>query len=285
VHAALHLLRAGQAENEGDVETMGSELAAARAGFADVGDAWGLAMALFMESGRLMLGGALEQAQRTLVHAQDALEGLNADTGAGLLDLRIADVLLRLGDVDGARERARHARERRDLGSDDTAFVQAMLARIAWVAGDLEAARAELTDAYERLRRHGFSLPEHGHGRALIDALAAIVDADDGELEAAERRLAAGYATAVATRDMPIVAVVGVAAAAVALARGQADEAGELLGAAAAIRGADDFTSPEVARVRDRAPSAAYGRGRALTREHALARIEAAASRAAPVGP
>jgi hypothetical protein len=37
--------------------------------------------------------------------------------------------------------------------------------------------------------------------------------------------------------------------------------------------------------VRDRARAAAYDRGRGLSREHALARIEAAASRAAPVGP
>jgi hypothetical protein len=71
----------------------------------------------------------------------------------------------------------------------------------------------------------------------------------------------------------------------VAAARGDADEAAELLGAAAAVRGADDFTSPEVARVRDSARSAGYDRGRALARAEALARLEAAASRAAPVGP
>ncbi len=84
---------------------------------------------------------------------------------------------------------------------------------------------------------------------------------------------------------MPVVSSVGVAAAHIAAARGNADEAAELLGAAAAIRGGDDFTSPEVAAVRDEARSAAYDRGRALSREEALARLEAAASRAAPVGP
>lgn len=84
---------------------------------------------------------------------------------------------------------------------------------------------------------------------------------------------------------MPIVGVTGVAAAMVAVARGRADEAAELLGAAAAVRGADDFTSPEVARLRELARSAAYARGRALSREEALARLEAFASRAAAVGP
>jgi tetratricopeptide (TPR) repeat protein len=264
---------------------MGSELTAARAAFAEVGDTWGLAMALFLESGRLMLGGELEAARRTLADAQDALGGLNPETGAGMLDLRMAEVLLRLGDVDRAREHALRARERRDLGTDDTAFVQATLARIAWIAGDLEAARAELADARERLERRGPALPEQGHGRALIDALAAIVDAETGALDDAELRLAAGHAAAVATTDMPIVASVAVAAAAVAAARGRPDEAAELLGAAAAIRGADDATSPEVRRLRDDARSAAYARGRALSRQDALARLDAAVSRAAPVGP
>ena len=73
--------------------------------------------------------------------------------------------------------------------------------------------------------------------------------------------------------------------AGLAAARGRADEAAELLGAAAAVRGADDFTSPEVARLRDDARAAAYARGRALPREAALERLAAATSSPAPVGP
>jgi hypothetical protein len=76
-----------------------------------------------------------------------------------------------------------------------------------------------------------------------------------------------------------------VAAATLAAAHGRAGEAAELLGAAAAVRGADDFTSPEVSRLRDDARAAAYARGRALSREAALERLAAAASSAAPVGP
>ena len=285
VRAALHLLHAGRAENEGDVTTMGTELAAAREQFAEVGDGWGLGMALFIESGRLMVEGELEEAKDVIGQAYESMEGLNPQTGGGMLDFRLADILLRLGDIDGARERARSARERRDLGSDDTAFAQALIARIEYVDGHLEAARAELADARERLARKPPSLPEQGHGRALIEALAAIVEADLGDLEAADRSVATGFVSARATSDMPIVAAVGVGAAAVAAARGEHDEAEELLGAAAAIRGADEFTNPVVARLHDEARSAAYARGRALSREDALARLEAAASRAAPVSP
>ncbi len=285
VHAALHLLRAGRAENEGDVETMRAALRDARAAFAEVGDAWGLAMSLFLDTGRLMLAGDLEAARRGIEEAQQALDGLNPDTGAGMFDIRMADVQLRLGRIDEARERARHARHRRDIGTDDTAFAQATLARIAWVAGDREGARTELADALERLERRRRILPEQSHGWALVTALSAILAAEAGELEEAERHFATALPLALATTDMPVVSGVGVAAAHIAAARGRPEEAAELLGAAAAIRGADDFTSPEVAAVRDEARSAAYGRGRALSREQALARLEAAASRAAPVGP
>jgi predicted ATPase/DNA-binding SARP family transcriptional activator len=285
VRAALHLLRAGHAENNGDIAAMGGELAQARAKFADVGDSWGLGMALFIESGRLIVEGELEAAKTAIGEAYQALEGLNPETGGGMLDFRLADILLRQGDIDGARERAHRARARRNLGADDTAFAQALIAGIECVAGNLEVAQAELADARERLERKPPSLPEQGHGRALIEAYGAVVAAGLGDLEAADRSVAAGFAAAKATSDMPIVAAVGVGAAAVAAARGEHDEAEELLGAAAAIRGADEFTNPIVARLYDAARAAAYARGRALSREEALARLEAAASRAAPVGP
>jgi predicted ATPase/DNA-binding SARP family transcriptional activator len=285
VHAALHLLDAGRAENDGDVETMRASLQKARTAFAEVGDAWGLAMSLFLDTGRLMLAGELEAARKGIQEAQEALSGLNPDTGGGMFDTRMADVLLRLGDIDEARERAQRARERRDIGSDDTAFAQATLARIAWVSGDREAAQAELADARERLERRGRGLPEQSHGWALIESLSAILAAEAGELEDAERYVATALPLALATTDMPIVSSVGVAAAHLAAARGKPEEAAELLGAAAAIRGAEDLTSPEVTAVRDEARSAAYDRGRALSREEALKRLEAAVSRAAPVGP
>jgi predicted ATPase/DNA-binding SARP family transcriptional activator len=285
VRAALHLLDAGRAENDGDVPQMRVALQKARTAFAEVGDNWGLAMSLFLDTGRLLLAGELEAARTGIEEAQEALSGLNPDTGGGMFDVRMADVLLRLGDIDEARARARRARDRRDAGSDDTAFAQATLARIAWVSGDSEGARAELADARERLERRGRVLPEQSHGWALIQSLSAILAAEAGDLEAAEGYLATGLPLAMATTDMPVVSSVAAAAAHVAAARGKPDEAAELLGAAAAIRGADDFTSPEIAAIRDEARSAAYDRGRGLSREEALARLEASASRAAPVGP
>jgi predicted ATPase/DNA-binding SARP family transcriptional activator len=285
VDAALHLLNAGRSENEGEIEAMGDELATARAKFAAIGDAWGLAMALFIDSGRHLVSGRLDAARAALDEGKQALDGLDTDVGGGMLDVRMADIRLRQGDLAGARELALGALSRRDVGGDDAVFVEAMVARIDWLSGDLPGARARVDEARERIARRGRVLPQYAHAQAVLEALSALLAVEAGELDEAERRLAAAYPAALGTTDMPIVATAGVAAAALAAARGCPEEAAELLGAAAAVRGAEDFTSPEVARLRDDAHAAAYARGRALSREAALERLAAVASSPAPVGP
>jgi predicted ATPase/DNA-binding winged helix-turn-helix (wHTH) protein len=278
VRAATHMLAAGRAENAGSLDIMRDELATARERFETLGDSWGLAMARFLEANRLLLVGELEAAERTLEEAREAMQVFSPENAAGMIDVRLADVRLRLGDLEGARELAQRARARRDLGADDGAVVQSMQARVAWLSGDVEGARAELLDARERLARRGSSLPQQGHGEALVEGLMASLEAERGDFEAAERALASAHALAMATTDMPIVASVAVAAAAVAVARGERTEASELLAAAVALRGADDPTNPEIVRlgITPAVPPA---------REGALVRLAAAVSRTASEGP
>ena len=272
VRAAAHMLAAGRAENAGSLDTMREELGDARQRFEELGDSWGLAMARFLEANRQLLVGDLEAAQRSLEEAREAMEIFSPENAAGMIDLRLADVRLRVGDLEGARELAQRARSRRDLGRDDVAVVQAMQARVAWLSGDLDGARAELVDARERLARRGSSLPQQGHGQALIEGLMASLEAESGDFEAAEGALAEAHRVALATQDMPMVASVAVAAATVATARGERAEAAELVAVAIALRGAEDATNPEIMRlgVTPAGP---------LTREAALALL----SRTAPV--
>ena len=249
VRTAIRMLAAGRAENEGSLDDMALDLAAAQEGFEALGDSWGLAMARFLESGRLLLVGELEAAEETLERARVAMEAFSPENAAGMIDVRVADIRLRRGDLDGARELARRARGRRDLGGDDIAFVQTMQARVAWLSGDLAGAQAELDDARERLARHSPGLPQQGHGRALVEALAATLAAEREDFEEAERALAEAHTLALATGDMPILAAVAVAAAAIAVRRDDRDAAAELLAAANAVRGADDRTNPEIVRL------------------------------------
>jgi hypothetical protein len=227
--------------------------------------------------------GDIEGARAAMREAQQELEGLNAETSAGMLDFRLADVALRLGDIDLARLHANRARERRDIGTDDIALAQTVQARVEWADGNAQEARAILDDAFQRLQRRGAVLPEQGHSHAMIDALLAMMEAEAGNVESAERRLVTAHPAALGTRDMPVVSLVGVACAYVALARGEDEEAGELLGAAAVVRGAEDSTAPEIVALCERVRPGSYERGRTLSREQAMARIEAAALRAAPV--
>jgi predicted ATPase/DNA-binding SARP family transcriptional activator len=293
VRAAMSLFAAANAENEGDIDDMRRHLDATLAGFAAIGDRWGRSMALIMESGWLMVRGDLDGAERATVEAREGVAGLNPGAGAGMLDMRLADIRTRRGDLDGARAAAAEALAQRDIGSEDTTFFQASLARAAWLGGDLDEARRELADATRRMDRSGPGLPQQGHGRAIIGALIAAVETETGDLDRADAALRDAYVSGIGTADMPIVAAVGLAVAGLAARRGHGVEAAQMLGACAAVRGAEDLTNPEVARLMaplretlgEDAFADAYARGRALAREDALALLDPAASRAAAVGP
>lgn len=277
VRAVVRLFLAGKAENDGDIDAMGAHLATAREQLTVLGDSFALGMALFLESGRLMLLARLDEAEQALEQVREAMSALNPDALGGMLDLRISDLRMRAGDVDGARELADRSRHRRDIGRDDLAFVQAMQGRLEWLAGNLDAADAVLADALSRLVDLPPSTPG-SHGHALVNAVAASLAAERGDFEAARGYLAIAHAAAVNTKDMPMHAAVAVSAAAVASALGDREEAAELLAAATAIRGVDDPTNPEIIRLALTSPPPP-------SRAAGLERLAAFASRPAPVTP
>jgi tetratricopeptide (TPR) repeat protein len=291
VRATALLMRAHFAENMGDQIHMRADLEHAAAGFRDVGDAWGLAVTLSSQAGALMLIDDLDGAETALDEATELLDALNGSTGAGLLQMRLADIRLRRGDFAAARELALRAVEDADLQRDESLFVRASLARIAWLAGDIDELRLRTADAVARLERLASNRPEQGHARAFVEVLKALLALEDGDAAAVESNLAAAFATAVGTTDMPILAMVGVVAAAVAARHDRPTDAAEYLGAAAVLRGAEDRSNPEVKRLvealratlGEEAFTTAYGRGHALSSEAAVARIGTGG--AAPPGP
>ncbi|HYY09464.1 MAG TPA: hypothetical protein VE781_00925, partial [Kineosporiaceae bacterium] len=90
------------------------------------------------------------------------------------------------------------------------------------------------------------------------------------------------YRHGVSTNDLPILAAVALAVAAVALDAGRPLVAAQVLGAAARLRGADDPHSPWVRRLAadgrqqagEQAWDDAYAAGRALGRAEAIARLD-----------
>jgi hypothetical protein len=111
--------------------------------------------------------------------------------------------------------------------------------------------------------------------------VSARIGYEDGDLESARQYGRDAFAAAIGTRDMPVVAVVGVTLAEIVAASGDADEAATMLGAAARLRGADDPTSREIAdltaRLRDTLGgerfAERYAAGKALDRDAAIERL------------
>jgi predicted Zn-dependent protease len=159
-----------------------------------------------------------------------------------------------------------------------TSIVQLELARLG---GDLATVRRDRDVVVARLERLPEAHPIRSHGLAIILSTAAKIDIEDGQPEEAGERLAEAYRLAVDSKDMPIVAAVGVALAMLAAHLDRPAEAAEILGAAAQLRGADDFTQLDITALDadlgglvDGPHAASYLAGKSKTRDDALARVD-----------
>ncbi|WP_214410163.1 BTAD domain-containing putative transcriptional regulator [Sphaerisporangium fuscum] len=265
------MFRARLAENAGELDRTRADVTAALARFRQVGDRWGQATALPMRAQLRQYDGDLDGALADLREAR-SLAGEFGSLSLGdqvFSDLRWIDLHLRRGDTElaiamteSARERARRATSKELLVLFD-----------AWEAGfrvrfgDLDRARALLDDAERDL--DGDTTFAGDHVRTLVGSVRASLCLELGDLAGAEKMLAKAYAAALETRDLPILSLVAVNAAALAEAHGRHHESAVLLGAASRLRGTHDRTDPQVRELTRRgrvalgeeAFAAAYGKG------------------------
>ncbi len=182
-------MRAQLAENHGDQAHMRADLERAADGFRALGDSWALGVTLSSLAGALMVADDLDEAETVLDEAAERLDALRESSGTAILWLRLADVRLRRGDFAAARELSLRAMEDADLRRDESVLIRAMLARIAWLAGDFDELRELVAEAADRLARLGPQRGDQGHAGAFVGALEALVAIEDGDLEAAATRL------------------------------------------------------------------------------------------------
>jgi ATP/maltotriose-dependent transcriptional regulator MalT len=293
VRAAAPLISAQLAENDGDLATMRANHETALARFREIGDRWGIAIVLVSQAGVWMIDGELDAAAGALEEARALTRELGVPSQDVFLDMRLAELWTRRGDLARAREHLDRVGEQRDLNQEETVVIDALRARLLWELGDRAAAHA-LRDRLATAVAGGFGgRPERGHARAMALTSIGLIALDDGDLGAAAEALDGAYAAAREARDMPIVAMTGVAAARLAARRGRPADAAEMLGAAAVVRGAQDEANLEIARLSaelravlgDDAFEAAYARGLEAGRDAALARLMPAGSEAAAVRP
>ncbi|MFI1487867.1 BTAD domain-containing putative transcriptional regulator [Streptomyces sp. NPDC020747] len=280
------MFRAQFAENSGELDEMRTDVEAALACFRQVGDRWGQANVLPLRAQLRQYDDDLDGALADLREARSlAAEFGSLSLGDEVFsDLRWIDLYLRRGDtdlviamIDSARERAVRA------DSAEMLLLVDAWEAVLWVRlGDLDRAR-ELLDRAERGLDGDTPFPGD-HGRTLVGSARASLCLETGDLAGAAKALAKAYASALETRDLPILSLVAVNTAALAEAHGRHHEAAVLLGAASRLRGAHDRTDRQVrdltrrgrAALGEEAFAAAYGRGWELDAKTAAAEVDPA---------
>ncbi|MFD1544564.1 AfsR/SARP family transcriptional regulator [Nonomuraea guangzhouensis] len=289
------MFRAQFAENAGELDKMRTDVEAALACFRQAGDRWGQATVLPMRAQQRQYDGDLDGALADLREAQ-SLAGEFGSLSLGdevFSDLRWIDLHLRRGDTDATIAMIDSARERalRANSPELPALVDAWEAAFRVRLGELDRARA-LLDGAERALHGDTTFPGH-HARALAGNVRAALRLELGDLAGAEETLAKAYAAALETRDLPILSLGAVTAAALAAAHGRHHESAVLLGAASRLRGTHDRTDQQVrelthrgqAALGEEAFAAAYGKGWELDGKTAVTEVDPARQRREVKGP
>jgi predicted ATPase/DNA-binding SARP family transcriptional activator len=284
IRAALTMFRANLYENEGDIANMRVDTERALELFSAIGDRWGLASTLSAVGMLATIDGDLDAAITAYRRAVQYVVEFGAADDEAFTRLRIADLCLRNGDVAGARAEAGRIRVSRINAGSRTQRLMAdtLEARIARHTGDTTEMRAVQASLSGHLDSLTGMHPLNGHMRAMAEASVAVVDLALGETDRAGHRLVSAYLTGVETKDMPIIAAVAAAIAAWTAQTGRPAHAAEILGTAAALRGAEDATDPDFvalstrlrAELGDDEFTVRYAAGRALDRAAALARVD-----------
>ncbi len=282
--AATRMLRAAVAENHGEIERMRVDTDIALTEFRALGDRWGLSSALSSLGYIRTLDGDLESASAAYAEAAGLMEELGANADGGFMRLRLASLRLRQGRFAEARDHIACVVETAGLQAHSIGeFANALLAGIAFLEGDLDSMRRLRDAVAEGLEINEMTEPMGGHGRAIAMASVAQLYVEDDDLEAGSRFLRPAYPIAVSTRDQPIIAMVGVAVAALAAGLGCAQHAATVLGACSVLRGGDDVTEPMQRRIADRLRAelgerfeVCFAAGKALSHEDAQGAVDPA---------
>ncbi|MGX1851746.1 BTAD domain-containing putative transcriptional regulator [Streptomyces sp. NPDC055299] len=205
------------------------------------------------------------------------------------LDLRWIELHVRLDETARATEMIAATRERalRSASPGMAILLDAREADLRVRTGDLDRAR-ELVESAEAGLSEQLPFGGD-HGQALVGAVRGALCLELGDGPGAEGALGRAYAAAVHSKDLPIVATVAVTVAGLAALYGRYRDVAVLLGAAARLRGAHDRTDLQVRTLSGRGRAAlgderfaeAYEIGWQLDAPAALTRVDPALLRRA----
>ncbi|MEU8803744.1 BTAD domain-containing putative transcriptional regulator [Spirillospora sp. NPDC048819] len=278
VRAVVRVLLAHTGINVGDIDTAATEAADGYAWFRELGDRFGMIVAM---GAMMQVAMARDEPEDAVLLGEEAYgyatAGVSPEQGAAILT-QLGRARAQLGDVERARddlERAMAQTER--IGEfADAAGASLLLCELSLQQGDRETARTHAERASTWVERRGQRPDFAQASRRTYSRLGCLAE-EDGDLEAARRHHRDAF------RDLrndalmgnPTVASLVEGLAAYAAARGEFVRAAELLGTAHNLHGYRDMSSYEVVRtlssaaraLGDDAVAAAYERGRQVTRE------------------
>jgi predicted ATPase len=284
--AAAWLMTAAQAENDGNFDEMRVFGAEAVGRFRVLGERWGLSTALQTIGNIRVLDGDLDGAFAAFTEASHLLAELGHREDRSQVQLRLAEIAARQGDLAKARQLSAAARSvAESAGSPvDRGIAAAWWAGFEVGCGDIDAARPHQAAAEGQLARFAPAHPAREHLEAMVAATGARIAIADGDVRAAREQAVRSYRAAVAAQDIPLLALASGTTAELALALGQPERAAELLGASTVVRGADDPTDPTTLRLTpllraalgDDRYEACHAAGRALARPAAIELLDPA---------
>ncbi|MFJ6653313.1 ATP-binding protein [Microbacterium sp. NPDC091313] len=239
--AAIVTLRAGAAQNSGDLDTLGRTSDQALALFRRLGDPWGIAFASQLRAESLILDGRLDDALALAEESSVVAEGLTSTADAVQQRSLAVGILARLGRWDRARERLAEIERFATTDGSARALVSARMtaAGLHVAAGDGAAALAALQtgpdETWEGYPEQIRAWWESKRAQALL-----LLDRAD------EARAALRVAVPPArhSRDQPIASEVALAIAGWLAITARPQEAAEALAVAATLRGGVDHTDP-----------------------------------------
>jgi ATP/maltotriose-dependent transcriptional regulator MalT len=276
--AAITLMIAVLADNEGDFPVTEELIPKALAAFEELGDRWGIGTASSQMAEIRRTHGDLDGAVELLQRARRMMiELLVTDDEAQAL-VRIAQLRMEKGDLAGARRDLETAqRIAAETGSRmaDT-FVSTGLAAVSAAEGDLTEARRLLEETLADTEGMQRTIPQF---RAMTWGELAGYEAEAGDLEAARDHLRQAVTEGVHSTDMPVLSRVTVRLARYVHLTGDPVLSAQLLGAAACARGHDGLKEPATRQVADQLRAtlgaeqfmAAFEKGKALGREAVIA--------------
>ncbi|MFE0107048.1 BTAD domain-containing putative transcriptional regulator [Streptomyces sp. NPDC059009] len=221
---------------EADIETALTE-------FRALGERWGASLALTSLAERLALRGEFARACAYYEQASATLTEFGTTEDVVGHRARQAQLYWLLGD-ERASEAALAEAERcadRITWPDALDAMAVLIAQLAWWRGESDRARAQL--AAIRGRNDG---GDGGGLRAVVEDLSGYLTDD---LDQARTHRAAAFRAVVQVGHLPMIAQVLVGLADLALRQGRDEQAVQLLAASDAVRGTQDRSLPDAARI------------------------------------